>query len=134
MTKRSRLGWKRVPDLLKVFSLSAVVMATLSLPPTSTFVGGPFVASAQDGESCEYDPCNGDPNCGDPCAGDPCCNDPDCGDPCAGDPYCGQYCFYTCETYCGDNETCLDWDDCTNTCYLWGDEVCWEECYWDCYG
>ena len=134
-TRGNRLGRKTRPDLLKVLSLLLMV-AALVLPPALSPAGGPFVASAQDGESCESDPdpCAGDPNCGDPCGGDPCCNDPSCGDPCYNDPNCGQYCFYMCEQVCGDNETCLDWDECTNTCYLWGDEVCWEECEWECYG
>jgi hypothetical protein len=95
--------------------------------PDSYFTG-------EDGTSCDVDPCNGDPCCGDPCCGDPCCGDPCCGDPCCGDPYCGQYCYQVCEQHCGDNETCLWWDECTHTCYLWGDEVCWDECHLECYG
>ncbi|HEV7472516.1 MAG TPA: hypothetical protein VGN90_00610 [Pyrinomonadaceae bacterium] len=103
-------------------------------PDPSEYAGG------EGGDSCEVDPCGGDPCCGDPCCGDPCCGDPCCGDPCCGD-YCCQYpgdpscqdCYEVCETVCGDNEDCLDWDEYTHTCWLWGDEVCWQECHQECY-
>lgn len=103
-------------------------------PDPSEYAGG-------DGDSCEVDPCGGDP-----CCGDACCNDPCCGDPCCGDDFCcGDYCcnhpgdpscedcYEVCERVCGDNETCLDWDEYTHTCWLWGDEVCWDECHMECY-
>lgn len=82
--------------------------------------------------SCDAnDPCAGDPCCGDPCCGDPCCGDPCCDDPTA--PGCGEQCYEVCTTQCGDNETCLDEDPYTHWCYLWGNDVCWDDCHVECY-
>lgn len=98
-----------------------------------------YYFTGEDGTSCDTgggDPCGGDPCCGDPCCGDPCCGDPCCGDPCCDDPYapgCGEQCYEICETVCGDNETCLDEDPYTHWCYLWANDVCWDECHVECY-
>jgi hypothetical protein len=88
------------------------------------------------GDPCGSDPCCQNPCCGDPCCGDPCCGDDQCcGDYCCahpGDPSC-QTCYTVCERVCGDNEDCWDWDEYTHTCYLWGSDVCWDECHQECY-
>ena len=87
------------------------------------------------------DPCGGDPCCENPCCGDPCCGDPCCGDDqCCGDYCCAhpgspecETCYQVCETVCGDNEDCWDWDEYSHICLLWGSDVCWEECHQECY-
>jgi hypothetical protein len=145
MTNVRNVGRRKWARKVTLISLACLLLALVAISPSMNWPGGNFITRAQEEELCE-DPCCGNPCCGDPCCGDPCCGDPCCGDPCCGDPCCGDpccedpgapgcgpICYEVCEEVCGDNETCLDWDECTNTCYLWGDEVCWTECWVECY-